>query len=81
MDDSVRAKNFSPLQPGQRPRGTSKTIASIPFRVGGAGRLLAPWGRARGRKAPSPLRSLVFLSLLRHTTDQFLSRHTVVFSG
>jgi len=32
----VGAKNFSPLQPGQRPRGTSKTIGSVirGFKIG-----------------------------------------------
>jgi len=39
MDDSVGAKNFSPLQPGQRPRGTAKTIGSVicGFKIGVAG--------------------------------------------
>jgi len=36
MDDSVGAKNFSPVQPGQRPCGTSKTIGSVirGFKIG-----------------------------------------------
>jgi REP element-mobilizing transposase RayT len=35
-DYSVGAKNFSPLQSGQRPRGTSKTIGSVirGFKIG-----------------------------------------------